>query len=181
MVRFLSVTYCPEKYPLTRTHPPCTNAPQELITSSVSLIWHPSGEGQTPSRRLPSPVRVDAWIEQGARLKKTLVQPKLMWRPIAALTDCCAPPRPILSSSLLLSRAPRSIDLLSIVRIYSPPRTVDRDVHPLAKRRRSLVLLCHSEEGGAGAAEKRKVSYLFEARNEDERDWIAHALNIVVA
>ena len=65
MVRFLSVTYCPEKYPLTRTHPPCTNAPQELITSSVSLIWHPSVEGQTPSRRFPSPVRVGAWIEQG--------------------------------------------------------------------------------------------------------------------
>ena len=93
MVRSLSVTYCPNKYPLTRTRPPRTNAPQELITSSVSLIWHPSGEGQTPSRRLPSPVRVDAWIEQGARLKKTLVQPKLMWRPIAALTDCCAPPQ----------------------------------------------------------------------------------------
>ena len=73
MVRFLSVTYCPEKYPLTRTHPPFTNAPQELNTSSVSLIWHPSGEGQTLSRRFPSPVCGGAWIEQGARLKKTLV------------------------------------------------------------------------------------------------------------
>ena len=72
MVRFLSVTYCPEKYPLTQTHPPCTNAPQELITSSVSLIWHPSVEGQTLSRRFPFPARVGAWIEQGARLKKTL-------------------------------------------------------------------------------------------------------------
>ena len=74
MVRFLSVTYCPEKYPLTQTHTPCTNAPQELNTSSVSLIWHPSGEGQTPSRRFPFPVRGGggAWIEQGARLKKTL-------------------------------------------------------------------------------------------------------------
>ena len=54
-VRILSVTYFPEKYPLTRTHPPCTNSPQELITSSASLIWHPSGEGQTPSCRFPSP------------------------------------------------------------------------------------------------------------------------------
>ena len=52
-------------------HPPCTNAPQELITSSVSLIWHLSGEGQTPSRRFPSSVRVGAWIDQGPRLKNT--------------------------------------------------------------------------------------------------------------
>ena len=72
MVRILSVTYCPEKYPLTQTHPPCTNAAQELNTSSVNLIWHPSGEGQTPSRRFPSPVCGGAWIEQGSRLKKTL-------------------------------------------------------------------------------------------------------------
>ena len=27
LVRFLSVTYCPEKYPLTRTHPPCKKRP----------------------------------------------------------------------------------------------------------------------------------------------------------
>ena len=64
MVRCLLLKYCPEKYPLTPTYPPCTNAPQERITRSVSLIWHPSGEGQTPYRRLPSPVCVDAWFEQ---------------------------------------------------------------------------------------------------------------------
>ena len=52
---------------------------------------------------------------------------------------------------------------------------------PLAKRLRSLVLLCHSEEGGAGAVAKNKVSYLFEAHNEDERDWSAHTLKLVVA
>ena len=57
----------------------------------VILVWKPSGEGQTPSRRLPSPVRVSTWIQQVARLKKTLVHPKLMWRPIDALTDCPPP------------------------------------------------------------------------------------------
>lgn len=88
----------------------------------------------------------------GSCLKKTLVQPKFVWRTIV--------PSSMQSSrqqSINTIQAPEFVDLLNIVRIRLPsPESIDRDIHPFVRAENSFILVSNMGD-----------EYLFESKDED--------------
>lgn len=98
------------------------------------------------------PLRTRAWFEMGSCLKKTLVQPKFVWRTIV--------PSSMQSSrqqSINTIQAPEFVDLLNIVRIRLPsPESIDRGIHPFVRAENSFILISNTGD-----------EYLFESKDED--------------
>jgi hypothetical protein len=101
-----------------------------------------------------------AWLERGQQLDKSLVHPKLVWRPMH--------PSKTSKQRGLVINAPNTVDLLDITRILATNR-VDRGKYPFAKPSRSLLIECLDQ------------TMMFEASSESERDRIVHCLKLLVA
>ena len=126
---------------------------QEIINDRYTLVMHPNAEGGYHSC---APVAMLMWIERGQHLKKTLMQPKLVWR------QQHQPGKDMSNVTL------NTLELLDVVRILNLSR-VDRAKFPLAHPRTSFLL----------ETLDRKV--VFEASSQSERDRLVMGFKAAVA
>ena len=138
----------------------------------MTLVWHRTNNDSEkrhvsavgPLRHIPapSPQGVHVWIEPGSQLRSTLLQPRLVCKPVQSNARA-------VGGQDASDRLVRSIDLLDIGRVLEA-RRVDRVRHPLAKRDCSFLVETLDRTG-----------LLFQAESESERDRIVHGLKLVVA
>jgi len=125
----------------------------QLMNTRMTLIWHPTAA--TNSYKTPSsPLAVCAWIELGQQLRKTIIQPKFMWR--------------LSNQKEMSSINLHGIDLLDIARIFELNK-VNRVLYPFARKQNSLSI------------ETLEHSYIFEASSESEKNQIVYAMKLIVA
>jgi len=124
----------------------------EFMNTRMTLIWHPA-----PDTGNQSPQSITAWIELGQQLRKTIIQPKFMWR--RSLSNG----RAALSNDDL-----HGIDLLDIARVLETSK-VNRKIYPFARKSCSF------------SVETLEYSHVFEASSEAERGYIVQAIKLIVA
>merc|ERR1712228_579803 len=120
----------------------------------MTFVWHPA-----LANNKQAPQCVTAWIELGQQLRKTIIQPKFMWR----RKQPSGKGRVSISNDDL-----HGLDLLDIARVLDVNR-INRNIHPFARKSCSFYL------------ETLENSYLFEASSEAEKSHIVHALKLIVA
>lgn len=136
----------------------------ELITSNFSFIWHTKEAIQNLSGSSnATPHRIKSWFEMGSCLKKTLLQPKFVWR---SNDNVLFPSR---QSKMKSIHKPESVELLNIVRIVAPTE-IDRQKHPFVKKDCAFYIITNTEE-----------EFLFETATKDERTKFLFVFKLMVA
>jgi hypothetical protein len=130
-----------------------------MKNEKMTLMWHPTQTKETSNR---TPICVKVWIESGVYLiDSSFLLPKLTWVPMHE--------RHLDSKGLNVSKAyPNQLDLLDVCRVRET-KTVDRQLHPLARTDRSFVIQTQDE------------LILFEAQSNEERGRIVNGLKLVIA
>jgi len=137
---------------------------KELTSGSFSFIWHPKKSIEKKSGFSNSPPDlIKAWFEMGSCLKKTLLQPKFVWRTNRSLLHASK------RAKVRSIKAPEYVELLNIVRIIVPSE-VDRRVHPFVNKDCVFIIVTSSDDES-----------VFEAATRMERDKFVFALKIIVA
>lgn len=134
------------------------------MASDFLFIWHPNYrvEDRNGSSTV-TPHRVKAWFEMGSCLKKTLVQPKLVWRSNDNFKYGSR------QSTIKNIRNPEFVDLLNIVKIVAPT-TIDRETYPFVKYDCAFVILTNIGQ-----------EILFEVATKDERDKLLFVFKLMIA
>lgn len=135
---------------------------QEVTNSRLDLIWHRYNEpdGDAVSDGLRAPMQVSATFEVGTHLDHKVVQPKLTW-------NACHSKGPAKKSQLESDW----VELLSIIRVITP-QTLNRKLYPFARTDRTLCIV---------ANDHRNPYLVFEAKSQEQRDWLVTALKMTVA
>jgi len=125
----------------------------EFMNTRMTLVWHPAPDTDCNQ----SPQCVSAWIELGQQLRKTIIQPKLMWR------------RSLSNGRVAISNEDlHGIDLLDIARVLEVSK-VNRKLYPFARKSCSFSI------------DTLEYSHVFEASSEAERSHIVQAIKLIVA
>ncbi len=134
----------------------------ELVHDTMNLILHPDvSDLAGKSSSAPSSQRV--WVELGSRVKGQIIQPKLVWRTARQKT------RGKKGCASNADEPTTSIDILDISRVRDLSGAERKDF-PLANRRTSFVI-----------ATSDHLTYIFEAKNTQEKDRITLGLKLLVA
>lgn len=151
----LSAMYAPQ--PLTNKMEMSSQAKfiSEFMNTRMTLIWHPAPDtGSKQSHQC-----VSAWIELGQQLRKTIIQPKFMWRRT----------QPVANGRIAISNDDlHGIDLLDIARVLEVSK-INRKIHPFARKSCSF------------SVETLEYSHIFEASSEAERNHVVQAIKLIVA
>ena len=107
---------------------------------------------QENNKQTVSPVNIQIWIERGTVLESKVIEPKLMWSVVNGTIQ-----------------KPMSIPLMDIYRIL-PLFSVDRVKYPFARTQNTFLIRSASHG-----------EFLFETRNQKERDTIVKLLKLVIA
>ena len=134
----------------------------ELVHDTMNLILHPDvSDLAAKSSSAPSSQRV--WVELGSRVQGQIIQPKLVWRTARQKT------RGKKGCASNADEPTTSIDILDISRVRELSGA-ERQDFPLANRRTSFVI-----------ATSDHLTYIFEAKNTEEKDRITLGLKLLVA
>ena len=99
----------------------------------------------------------------GSCLKRTLLQPKFVWRSNDNVRHTSR------QSKVQSIHSPESIELLNIVRVVVPSQ-INRQIHPFVKKDCVFMIVTNTEEES-----------FFEAATKDERDKFVFAFKVMVA
>ena len=134
----------------------------ELVHDTMNLILHPDvSDLAGKSSSAPSSQRV--WVELGSRVQGQIIQPKLVWRTAHQKT------RGKKGCASNADEPTTSIDILDISRVRELSGA-ERKHYPLANRRTSFVI-----------ATSDHLTYIFEAKDTQEKDRITLGLKLLVA
>lgn len=136
---------------------------QELVHDTMNLILHPdASEFAARTSSAPSGQRV--WVELGSRIQGQIIQPKLVWRTAHQKNKGKKGGTPNADEPTT------SIDILDISRVRDLSDAERKDGYPLAKRSRSFAIVTADH-----------LTYVFEAKNAQEKDRITLGLKLLVA
>jgi len=130
------------------------------MNNHFHLVWH--RESDTLAEAF-APTAVRLWMERGSYIRSALLQPKLCWQNMDDSHGATDDRKYVFRSTSL-----HSIELLDVTKIL-PMTAGDKITHPLAKKSRSFVV------------EASNMKYLFQAKDESERDRIILGLKITIA
>mmetsp|Transcript_4818 Transcript_4818/g.9188 ORF Transcript_4818/g.9188 Transcript_4818/m.9188 type:complete len:579 (+) Transcript_4818:449-2185(+) len=137
-----------------------TQLVSELMHGTYTFIWHPNNN--IPMKTC-HPLIVKCWFEMGSCLITKLVNPKFFWKNISP----SQPHSKASSGNTYVS--PQHIDLLDIVRIFTPTN-IKRDTYPFAKQQSSFLISTNESK-----------EFLFEAKSTDERNRFLFVMKLMVA
>ena len=134
----------------------------EIMHDTMTLVWHKSAELSQGSRT-SAPTSQRMWVELGCRVKGQIIQPRLVWRSAHHKKQGKS------ESSLPSPTTSAGIDILDISRVRSLS-DAERRQYPLAKKSRSFTIITSD-----------KMTYIFEAKNTQEKARIVLSLKLLVA
>ena len=126
---------------------------QASMNVTKNLILH---QPQERNKTTIPPMKIKMWIERGAILQNTVIEPSVMWN----FTN---------HMNMKSVNKPFCIPLMDINRITSV-LTIDREVFPFAKTKLSFIVTSSSHG-----------RYLFEARSEKEKNIVVRNLKLIIA
>jgi len=134
----------------------------EIVHDTIILVWHKSVDLSQGSRT-SAPTSQRMWVELGCRVKGQIIQPRLVWRSAHHKQQGKG------ESSLPSPTTSAGIDILDISRVRSLS-DAERRQYPLAKKSRSFTIITSD-----------KMTYIFEAKNTQEKARIVLSLKLLVA
>ena len=136
---------------------------KELVHDTMNLVLHPDAS-ELAARTSSAPSGQRVWVELGSRIQGQIIQPKLVWRTAHQKSKGKKGGAPNADEPTT------SIDILDISRVRELSDAERKDGYPLAKRSRSFAIVTADH-----------LTYVFEAKNAQEKDRITLGLKLLVA
>ena len=136
---------------------------QELVHDTMNLVLHPDAS-ELAARTSSAPSSQRVWVELGSRIQGQIIQPKLVWRTANRKSTGKKGGAPNADDPTT------TIDILDISRVRELSDAERKDGYPLAKRSCSFAIVTADH-----------LTYVFEAKNAQEKDRITLGLKLLVA